>query len=199
MQIDELYYRPKLTPAITKAAEKHYSNPEYNQPFIKKLKSLGWLRMGEGSFSNVFVHPKKNYVLKVNKRPDQAFEHYASIIKKFVNPHFPRISDKKKYEYNDEEYYIYLIEELEHINDTPDINVDQIARDLEQIIRSPDQSLTNIFFLHDIPEYLLESPLLVKAARICGRYITGHMNDMHAENIMKRKDGTIVITDPYAY
>ena len=63
------------------------------------------------------------------------------------------------------------------------------------------KTLTNIFkynYPYKTPNFLLNHPELVKAARIVGKYHLDHWLDIHSKNIMQREDGTIVITDPYS-
>jgi len=152
-----------------------------------------------GYYSTVYSNPKKSYVLKVNDRQDTAYAQYVSLIKKYNNKHFPKISDLKFIEVNGGRYYIYLIEKLDDVRS----EMKHLANVFSEIIDCPYSSLTFFNTSHTQLDYLKQNPELVTALRIIGKfkhniknpYIS---NDMHGGNIMQRKDGTIVITDPYA-
>ena len=170
--------------------------------FETRLKKLGWKFMERGKFSVVFENPKKNFILKVNIQPDAGYDHYVDIVKSSRNPHFPKISDKKTLDLSGEGgrgeiFSVYLIEKLYKISDRSERQM--LADIFVDVIRYHELPLKRIFNIcgTDIPEYLLKRPTLVTALRIVGGKMGRFNNDLHGGNIMKRKDGTVVITDPY--
>ena len=231
MKLDELY-KPKISKGVEKTAfdyflvrannnsdNWHDERLQSDSIFKKKMEGLGWKYFKGGAYSSVFVNPNKNFVVKTTQNADRGYAHYVDLIKRSRNPHFPKISDKKKllvpskpYESwhgsmiqgPDEDYYIYLIEKLYPIDDdqTKTSLAITLSRWFDKVIRYPYMSLKSMSktfsYEGSIPEILLENKKLVQALRIVGNNRKNFVNDMHSGNIMKRKDGTIVITDPYA-
>jgi len=211
MLLNELY-KPKIGNPLTTAVAGYYKTPNrMNSDLSEKLKKLGWTMLADpGAFSAVYGNPKKNYVIKINLNPDSAFADYASVIKKYRNKHFPKISDMKSMKFPDRgymnTYYVYLIEKLHPISMDNKI----FAKLISQIMDMPTTNINEIYKIFEedwsrikntkeVIAYFRKNPSLVRAARIAGRNIGGHCNDMHSGNIMQRQDGTVVITDPYAY
>ena len=205
MNLEELY-KPKIGKNIgtmvgqyiaTRPSVKDYGF-KADDEFEKKLQKMGWRLLDTGKFSAVFENPSKNFILKVTYRVDKGYEHYVNIIKRSRNPHFPKIGDMKVIPYGGNNYYVYLIEKLNPLHGYERF---ELVRNLDSVINRPNESLISIFERHygvPIPEYLSSQPKLVQALRIIGKNIGKQWNDLHAGNIMKRKDGTIVITDPYS-
>lgn len=184
---------------------KTWKNPDERQVddnFEEKLLTLGWKRLGAGSFSSVFQNPKKNYVLKINKRHDEGYEHFVRLIHRYPNKSFPRISDMKNLDIDGENYYVYLIEKLSKI---PERTAEKYAYIFAHVIDNPTDSLAQLFnsenwsyLPHSTPQIFRRNPALITALRVIGRNIGYFGNDIHLHNIMYRKDGTIVIIDPYS-
>ena len=198
MNLNELTRPIPFDPEIKQAADTHYQN-RYTD-FYEALQEQGWHRRGEGSFSDVFFNSKKNYILKVNIRPDRAFAWFAFLTKKFPNPHFPMIGNMKLYKHGPEKYHIYLIEKLDPIDETPDMNdlvslMDNYAANWRQF----ELEKFKKWYEPSTVDYLETHPKLREALEIIGGYSKGHMIDIHNKNVMKRTDGTLVITDPLAY
>lgn len=157
--------------------------------FKDKLSQLGWVKLGDGLYSIVYTNPRKSYVLKINKIFDSGFEAFAQFVKSHPNKHFPKIGDVKQVKYANERYYIYCIEKLYPI--TPLATAMKMA------------DLIDNAFYDDPPKgpafnFFQKQPNLLGAIKLL-RNKFGASNDIHSGNIMQRKDGTIVITDPYAW
>jgi len=221
MLLDELS-RPKIGKDIESTAFDYFNQRKtatsseqaeaMQLALLKKLKVMGWKKIGEGTYSYVFENSEKPYILKVNKREDKGFMAYAELIKKSRNPHFPKISDRKSLEVEDVDGYrrifqVYLIEKLRVM---PAREAIDVSYDLERIVLYPYHTLEQVFTNSvrgavgniggKVPDYLRRNPLLVTACQIVGRHMKtfGMRSDLHEENIMERADGTTVITDPYA-
>jgi hypothetical protein len=206
MNINE-YYQPKISKGIEKVALNYYNKLHQDNYFKidadnllrKKLSKYGWKFLNTGVFSQVFVNPNKNFVLKINSNPDIGYASYVALIKHYKNPHFPIISDMKKIIIGDanfkKTYYIYLIEKLYPYKNYEN---NKIFNAVSENSKLP---LSQIFKKEKIPPILLSHPKLVKALQIIGNYDDTNdiiYLDLHTGNIMQRNDGTIVITDPYS-
>ena len=81
-----------------------------------KLAKLGWRMGGKGYFSQVYINPKKNYVLKLNTHSDKGFTQYVNLLKTHPNKHFPVISAMKTIDlgsaWESRPVSLYLIEKL---------------------------------------------------------------------------------------
>ena len=212
MKLEELVQR-KNEP-LSKVATDYFLNGNGLTPdifVIVKLKALGWEQYGTGAYSNVYANPKKNYVLKLNKTSDEGYENYVELIKQHPNPHFPKISAVKTLNVNNERYpcnlSLYLIEKLYKV---PYAKTTYYTASFYKVTTDYYKSLETLIeedirasswskqFNPTSIELLKENPLLVKALQLIGEFKkAGHGIDIHDNNYMQRKDGTIVITDPY--
>jgi hypothetical protein len=194
MKINEVI-KPRISLPVSRAAgtfyRKHQADDiDSHDNLEKKLKKYGWRYLSSGALSNVFGNSKKSYVLKINKQPDPAFQSFVNLIKKYPNKHFPKISDMKEYKVGKKKYYVYMIEKLYKVRD-------EFIKDLIYSYANGnpiDVMRTNADYL----EYLNKHPSLKQALDILIKNEKRHRIDLHSDNFMKRKDGTIVLTDPYA-
>ena len=213
MQITE-YKRPKVTgkitePISTSVDQVMQQGLRYSclvsAQLIPKLNELGWQKIGMGCFSVVFSKPNLPYVLKVNRRPDTAFQRYVELIQRFPNRHFPKIGDIKQINFHEKRYYIYTIEKLYKITSIPsEIGPDRVANFLEKITDYPDLPVTELledwrFSTREFKKWAASQPSLIKACQFLGHNAPHAGIDLHAGNIMQRRDGTIVIADPFAF
>ena len=205
--------RPKIGKRVTNTAFDYFKqrHPYNNDSFKdniklyldinlnKNLNKLGWTKAGAGAYSSVYKNPNKSFVLKINKRPDKGYEEYVNVIKRYRNKHFPRISDMKVMKIGKDNYYVYLIEKLKALPRS-----DLIAFDIKDAIdalygcdyKDMGESLLEYF---DKMPLFRRNPDLIRAVYIVANNIGYNFDiDIHGGNIMKRADGTIVITDPYA-
>jgi len=182
----------KITKKIGKVAHQYFKSDSYDAKYElqKQLKKLGWKELGSGAFSHVWENPNKSYVLKINSQPDIGYATYVKIIKKHKNKHFPKISEMKVWKVGRHKFYIYAIEKLYRVTGQSSRD---LAYELGNIMEDPKRPLEKL--LKHQTKYLRNHPDLVKAAIIIGKDGDGII-DMHGENIMQRKDGTIIITDP---
>ena len=192
----------KITEPISSAYTDYINKGRYGPPreeLANKLSQLGWRRAGSGAFSDVFQNPAKSYVLKVNRDPDPAYQKFVNLAKKFPNKHFAKISDQKVITYQKEKFYIYAIEKLFKANNVIFLVLlaDRVIFYWKKI--SKNRTLKSLDFDQAQQDYLKSHPSFYKALLILGKADpTGRFLDIHAGNIMQRKDGTVVIIDPYA-
>lgn len=209
MNIQE-YSKPKIPVKVSKEVNKHLSNPNYNPnrneyALSKLLRNLGWQLLSlDGYFSDVYGNPNKDYILKINKRPDSAYNAYVALIKKSNNPHFSKISDLKVLNIKGQKYYIYLIEKLDVLyvlNIDGDDYYADLIRLFNDIIRYPNDNIFTSRYPTEILQYMQKNPKLLQAIKIISKYYyksSGISLDLHGNNMMKRNDGTLVITDPFS-
>jgi len=203
MRLDE-YSKPIIPKKFYKTVNDSYVNKKFEPYEMKdKLETLGWYETGKGAYSDVYENKNKPYVLKLNTSPDSAYNYYVQSIKKYHNKHFPKISDLKFMELGGKRYYIYLIETLLPIDGAYGGLEHMLVRYLEKIMINPSARISDFAFPEREKNYFKKNPDLVKAARIVGKNKLNYKGeefmylDIHFGNIMKRNDGTIVITDPY--
>lgn len=198
---------PKIPKSLHNPANQFFKNPYTGEDdFIVKLNSLGWTQYGEGKYSTVYENPKKSYVMKVTTAPDEGYAQYVRLIKKYPNKHFPKISDVRKFTpYPKEHYYLYLIEKLIHLKgracDIIEDDFDNIAAEYELNPNASLEDIADCCMGGKIPNIIKKQPTILQALKIVGRGTRGGSVtylDMHGHNVMKRSDGTLVITDPYS-
>ena len=210
------YKRPKMagavnaiTDPITDIVDQSLQGTMYPEDvapnLVQTLKKLGWKNIGKGSFSLVFTKPNLPYVLKVNKQPDPAFLYFAKLSIDYPSRHFPKIGNMKKIEYENEPYYIYTIEKLYPITNVPGIvELFTFAQLLDNIARMPREPLERLLRITNgmndkLQKWIRSHPGLINACQLIGKFKPAGIIDIHEDNIMKRRDGTIVVVDPYAF
>ena len=208
MLLQELY-KPKIDPRAAKAAATYargrgdagWNYTALNaakETLSERLEKLGWMdRSDSGAFSDVFIHPKKNYVLKINKKPDPGYALFVKLIRKYPNKHFPVISDLKRLPLGTKDlFYVYLVEKLQGISWNEEI--DRVERNIRFVVENyPEESSIEDLFEGGLPQCFKEDPSLLKAAMTLGLYKGNSSVDLHFDNFMQRPDGTLVIIDPY--
>jgi len=208
LRLDE-YSNPIIPKKFSKITTDRFRGDASEWMMTVKLRELGWTRLGKGSFATVYENYKKPFILKVTDLQDSSYAYYVSMIRKFHNKHFPKISDLKFIEVEGKKYYIYLIEKLKSLKK----DMKPIIYFLGAVAHAYNATMKDIIndfnsanykpVRKEVLYYLRKNPELVKAARIVGKYkdkstINGIFLDMHSLNMMQREDGTIVISDPYA-
>ena len=194
MRLFELNYTIPLDKPLKGAAEKYFTtaSDEHNPNIFLPL---GWKPTGYGRVSMVYTNPNKPYVLKINYTYDRGFAWYAMLTHKFPNPHFPVIGNMKLVKIGKVSYYVYLIEKLNYnapneLPLTPDI--------YNYVIKHPENDLSTLS--EYTREKLKQEPLFLEALRIIGSNAKKSRIPLHPDlttaNIMKRDDGTLVISDP---
>jgi hypothetical protein len=194
MKISEIAIPKKLVSTVKKTYANHLRG-EYSNDIQNQLEKFGWNSPSSGCYSSVYINPKKDYVLKINGRPDPAFNHYVSLIHKFKNKHFPKISDMKKFKVSGYTYYVYFVEKLYKLSEKNKDMVFAVLADL-----GAEKALN---YAGDIPQskiddFIRKNPEFVKAYKILSTNQRSYHSDLHDDNVMQRKDGTPVFSDPYS-
>ena len=190
--------KPKISKPIISAATDYYKSgaEKYQYPlpkFEKRLEELGWKELAVGSRSTVYGNEHKSYVLKINNGEDNEYAGYVNLIKRNPNKHFPKISAVRKFLIGRKTYYVYLIEKLYPI---PDRLSMRYTEWLDWYLCNDVTDRAEIFH-NRLPKIF--TPEMIKACNTLIRYSNKHrvIFDIHENNIMYRRDGTLVITDPY--
>jgi len=164
------------------------------------LSDRGWKKTGfEGHYSTVYTNPNYQYVLKVNYNYDRAYAYYVFLIHKFPNKHFPIISNVKLITTGHGiKIYLYSIEKLYKLKDSDFINNYNEIENLLFAMRSTTQDYQVIYDQHpEVHYYLEKNPEMWEALKTMAKYGKGVL-DFTLNNVMQRKDGTVVITDPFS-
>jgi len=227
MKLNELTkYYPIDPTAISAARSYHNENPSYyndlksedhiNDDLATTLAKVGWKERSSGHYSMIFTKESEPFILKVNKRQDKPFLWFAFLTRKFPNTHFPKIGNAKvmsiKTDIGKDKFYIYAIERLYPLKDDLGVTVSALCKGIASEARNQNVDPNADYFkdwcdrkMDLITDY---DPVFAKqfskqfesfmvASLILGKYARGYYLDLHSKNIMKREDGTIVISDPY--
>ena len=212
MLLSEFDNRPMIRKDIVKMAKKHFNDvvvapdTKYRErdKITEKLVKAGWKYLDSGLASMAFLHPRTMHVLKINFRPDRAYDAFVNLIHEQPNIHFPKIHDVTyilKGQYN---FKAYLMEYLEGTRDSSwslTTALLGVAIHAHQFKTLDDFKEKYYTYYETISEYSYPEELFL-AAQCIGNFARTHVSligriDLHPGNIMKRSDGTVVITDPY--
>lgn len=196
---------------------KKYKDLTARQIMKKMEDELGLKRLGNGAFGDVVESPDPNWVYKVLEK-DPAYEEYIDFIAKNPNEHFPKIKRVKKmtsffkrYQVQENKFLVVVIEKLEKIpQDRVQFAVDLVNDDVDSIPTHTPEGDKNYskftleeLMSHDWDGWTSEDMWSTYyAARTIHKSDLNRPHhsfmDLHRNNIMQRKDGTIVLIDPIA-
>lgn len=195
-----------ITHFVRKAAE-GFAN---HQTIASHLKSIGANKLGAGFRASVFDAPRKegreDSVIKLYSS-DSAYDSFLSHAKGDAdNPHHPRIFQRGKVPLGKtgrKQLNVLRMEKLQELK--PDHPIRAHLKD--GIMGSPDSVLQAFDSgqydslkaaypefhksLHNLARHLVDNSIVLNNTK----YSTTHF-DLHLANVMQRKDGTPVITDP---
>jgi len=190
----------------------------------KKFKKFAWdyfeqymfdqnfVLLGSGAQARVYGHPNKNYVYKVYDN-DIAYDDFVSYCLTHNNPHLPLIIKQpvllSKFftdRTTQQNFTIVRIERLYELSEQESVFYNaKLQYNIYMYIRFGDNQVFRDHYvdnkayrglndyLNEYPEFQFKSIflLLVELKKSLGHYV-----DISKGNILKRKDGTIVIADP---
>lgn len=160
------------------------------------LHNAGWEEIGTGYHVTVYGKAGNDYVVKIFEG-DRAYIDFLKLVKAHPNKHFPKIRGRQFISGR------LVGVRMEKLFPMPKINLGGTTISA--------QSLMDIYLIEkDFPldgyqktlkemaqEYLRDKPELVIALDLIHEHLLGeHVNDIHSENVMMRRDGTPVLTDP---
>ena len=188
---------------------------------LTKFEKQGIKFIGGGKYGQVFTHPSWNYVIKILEN-DPEYLAFVDWVISHPNKHFPKFAKKplRMHQFHTRPtksapyWYIVKIEKLYPITDRKllEFLVYELERCGEVAWRKrhgtpstyynpnhvqlfPDGSMVKGATIQDVFDKYPWIEELAYAYTQIWEAELGH-NDLHSGNIMQRKDGTIVITDP---
>jgi len=186
---------------------------KFGQEVLDLLSSKYGIRQSKGTFGVVLTHSSWQHVLKLFAKDDcyLAFVDYAI---KHPNVHFPKFEKDpikltsffKAGAQPSDKFYALKIEKLEPLGDAEDAIFGQAFMNQKFIdgylLAKKDNTIkdwiTNVSSKRIDPFLLKKNLGLIDALIEVGNLsITNCKIDLHSQNLMKRKDGTIVIIDPF--
>ena len=176
--------------------------------FLARLIRDKKITLGQGAFSFVVIPANKDYVYKVWTQ-DDAWEHYLKLVQQHPNEHFIRTKGKiskvplffKRPKDVDATLRVLRIEKLKELNNIEKVDISQLVKFFRDV---QVKKLTG----DDVPEIMQRIERLVGSKPVFPESLVhamlflvenmGKNNlDFHYDNIMKREDGTFVISDPF--
>jgi len=184
------------------------ANADAVESLMMYFHERGWEVLGNGVNSVALDKPGSDFIIKVSVNNDKGFNRYVLLTHKANNPHFPKISNMRRINSHGIVFYIYLIEKLEPVEKTEfnDVLLKYLRWEADQMGWDYFDAHSHVWesdYEKEVLDYIGGHPKLIQAIhQISGNYINmkGQFRiDLHQNNFMQRKDGTIVITDPFIY
>jgi hypothetical protein len=155
--------------------------------FIDGLKKRGFEELGNGAYSTVLAKKGSNRVIKVIRRPDGWIDYIHWGAKK-GSPFIPKVFSYKKIKGLKKDFEVAIVERLEYtFYKAPEDHALMILPDLMH--KSDSNPMTARFM------EILAPGLRDFMAEVKEEFNEGHL-DLHAGNLMIRKDGSFVLSDP---
>lgn len=176
------------------------------QDVINYLKEKNFKKIGSGFYSEVYSSPDENFVIKINKgNIDNNYLYFVDFCNEYKSPHLPKLGKIKKYD----NYYFLFIEKLQKINSNIGIILDvlsMITRTTNLTNKEKFTEIVNDYLGTEYEDYddminniVFGDQLLDLCKTLQQLLINVGFNstdEVHEDNIMMRKDGTLVLTDP---
>jgi hypothetical protein len=168
---------------------------------IKRIRSKGFREIGSGAFADVYGHKtNKKYVYKVGvldgTPSNDAYLCFAKkVIKQKNNPWLPRITELVIHQHDtsvvdDTDIWGYYVAKIERLQPIGRKDYEVISY-TEKAIDAGKKKPYGVTITEDV-DYNNAIKIIVACIK------DGHTRDIHDGNIMKRKDGQLVFTDPVA-
>jgi hypothetical protein len=170
------------------------------QYFVRR----GYQVAGEGRDQIAFESPRGT-VVKVlgigdHEREKIVKDYVAFFIRNQRNPYYPRIYNTGDFTVGDETYFVYEQEYLNYVSDEEEVL--EYIEDLMSALPRGEQALQAFYQNRNRPQSISLEELagLVKATYDLEKNIGGQapLDLSMIENIRRRKDGHLVIMDPYS-
>ena len=160
------------------------------QGFKRKLTKKGFVTLGTGHFSTVMMHPHGDRVIKVCHEPDAWIDYcYWAAMEGYAGTFAPKVYSYKRFN----NFYVAVMEKMEYTASRADKRTDAPVA----------QTLFSYATKHDNDNAKLLVDLLVPGLAKFGEHLKRAFKDerldLHDENVMFRKDGSICITDPLCH
>ncbi len=169
------------------------SIPQTRQDAADVLISAGYAELGTGGFAGVYAKAGSSDVVKLYNSRDRAYSDFVSMVMQNPNPHFPRITGKKRILGS---YHAVRMERLSESTRAVQSDIEMIEHYvLSQRYRDhlePDHAEEVHAFMEARPELRTACDLV---AQVWMRGGNDYLCDLAPRNVMMRGD-TLVITDP---
>jgi len=190
----------ELTPFKTNAlytTSKSITNDDFGdsyEKFATELKAAGFKKLGAGIKAIVYEHPQLPYVIKVFNNDPKYFKYFNWARENQDNPHVPQI--RGKYIKINERLYAVRMEKL--IPVTRDYEFIRKYIDPKIPVVDPQSIFLATMILSPKNSEFLENnyPKMVEVKSFIHSVVKVGADDLHNGNVMKRSDGTLVVTDP---
>lgn len=189
-----------------------FRNDSWEQ-IVQKLKTHDIHRIDQGAFGDVFAHPSWDYVVKVFDT-DSAYLEFVNFVQQFPNKHYPKIikSTKPIHQFHlrnknrsDIHKYFFIVK-IERLYDLSSENVDMVTELGDELKRVYKRHFNKQeYFISSVKKLAEKYPrqdlaTLAVATYKAMSHLKSHtvspIADLHKDNFMQRKDGTIVLIDP---
>ncbi len=203
----------ELQPSTVKDLSKLADAGTNKNELIKFLLDRGYSKTSEGVFGEVYDKQGDDFVIKISKHMDPFYLRFAEYAKKNKDPHLPKLKIKSYIPQGEVVPYgfIAFIEKLQPI--TRDKHEDWLLSQALSVFSAIankkitlDKQISILKandFYDEIVAAVRENKSLFlsmnKFKRAMKNTPGNFQYDLKIENLMKRKDGTIVIIDPLSY
>ena len=184
------------------ADEATLKNTKWESPkqIFAWLESNGFAKLGSGNFARVYSKPNDDRIVKASTEQDACWLQFAAwAMKQTNNPHVPKIHWIHQYS---KKFFVTIIERLHPLDD------EAISRIKDPGVLFGLLEFTDIYIdedLYDADAFAAtigeqrvkykNHPFVTTIQQL--ENLPGNcISDFNAENLMVRRDGTIVITDP---
>lgn len=169
------------------------SVPETRQDASDILIHAGYKELGTGGFAGVYAKGGSSYVLKLYSSRDRGYSDFLSMVAQNPNPHFPRITGKKRVLGS---YHAVRMERLSESTRAVQSQIEMIEHYVlslrYQDHLDPEHAEEVHAFMETQPELRVACDLV---ANVWMRGGNDYLCDLAPRNVMMR-GSTLVITDP---
>lgn len=203
----------ELQPSTVKTLLGFADKGKHRSEFIQFLSDNGYSKTAEGVFGQVYTKPGDDFVIKLSKQLDPFYLRFAEYAKGKNDPHLPKLKIKSFIPQGETLSYgfIAFIEKLQPL--TLDKHEDwllhlalsafsKIANKQITLAKQISILKTNDFYDEIVATIRENKSLFLSMNRFkrAMKNTSGNFQyDLKIDNLMKRKDGTIVIIDPLSY
>lgn len=166
---------------------------------VRQLKAEGYEFIAHGQFSEVYAKPSGDEVIKIGRRMDAGYV-WADYSLGSTSPHVPRVKEVKRHRgacASDDFYSVRMerLEPVEYLSGEEGKTYERLC-DTLRLKTATFYSTWRAFEPMEIPASLED--LVTEIKGLAQQRDFGL--DFYPKNVMRRKDGTLVVTDPvYGY
>lgn len=172
--------------------DKRLGNMRSYNLLVAELTRQGYELLGNGHFAAVFTHPNIEGVVKLGFKKEDSGAAYAAFCRSHKGvKHLPEIYDIKRFR----SFYAVLMPQYIPIETSyqygcplDELEKGHLIHARKALFNGVDRGCHEVF------------KSIVKTASLIGGHFRGVASfDLHSDNVMKRSDGTMIITDPVSF